>query len=206
MKSVWLIGATAACVATASLPSRAAELLTNGSFEDVKDGKTVGWNVPEHYAFADGVGMNGTRGILFENRDDRKYYRYPSAQIPFEKGKRYEYSVWAKTEGLKGRAQLCVEWYDAKGKWMSGSYQGGFGGTHDWMQLMGTGLMEFKIDVSAGGSTVTVRSKSDYPINGDYAMPEGSKVGTCRVTQELVIDFAGAKPEISGYKVGQALI
>ena len=57
----------------------AAELLVNGSFEDVKDGKTVGWNVPEHYAFADGVGMNGTRGILFENRDDRKYYRYPSA-------------------------------------------------------------------------------------------------------------------------------
>ena len=33
-----------ACVATASLPSRAAELLTNGSFEDVKDGATVGWN------------------------------------------------------------------------------------------------------------------------------------------------------------------
>ena len=115
----------------------AAELLVNGSFEDVKDGKTVGWNVPEHYAFADGVGMNGTRGILFENRDDRKYYRYPSAQIPFEKGKRYEYSVWAKTEGLTGRAQLCVEWYDVKGKWMSGSYQGGFGGTRDWMQLKG---------------------------------------------------------------------
>ena len=74
------------------------------------------------------------------------------------------------------------------------------------MQLMGTGLMEFEIDVSAGGSTVTVRSKSDYPINGDYAMPEGSKVGTCRVTQELVIDFTGAEPEIRGYKVGQALV
>ncbi len=137
MKSVWLIGATAACVATASLPSRAAELLTNGSFEDVKGGQTVGWNVPEHYAFAEGVGMNGTRALVFENKDDKEFYKYPSAQIAFEKGKRYEYSVWAKTEGLTGRAQLCVEWFDADGKWLSGSYQGGFGGTHDWTQLKG---------------------------------------------------------------------
>ena len=136
MKSVWLIGA-AACVAAASLPSRAAELLTNGSFEDVKDGATVGWNVPEHYAFADGVGMNGTRALVFENRDDKDFYKYPSAQIAFEKGKRYEYSVWVKTEGLTGCAQLCMEWYDADGKWLSGSYQGGFGGTKDWTQLKG---------------------------------------------------------------------
>ena len=115
----------------------AAELLTNGSFEDVKDGKTVGWNVPEHYAFAEGVGMNGTRALVFENRDDKDFYKYPSAPIAFEKGKRYEYSVWAKTDGLTGRAQLCMEWYDANGKWLSGSYQGGFGGTKDWTQLKG---------------------------------------------------------------------
>ena len=115
----------------------AAELLTNGSFEDVKDGQTVGWNVPEHYVFADGVGMNGTRALVFENKDDKDFYKYPSAPIAFEKGKRYEYSVWAKTEGLSGLAQLCMEWYDANGKWLSGSYQGGFGGTKDWTKLKG---------------------------------------------------------------------
>ena len=128
---------TAACAATASLPSRAAELLTNGSFEDVKDGQTVGWNVPEHYAFAEGVGMNGTRALVFENGTDKEFYKYPSAPVAFEQGKRYEYSVWAKTDGLTGRAQLCMEWYDANGKWLSGSYQGGFGGTKDWTQLKG---------------------------------------------------------------------
>ena len=137
MKSVLLIGAAAVCVTMASVPSRAAELLTNGSFEDVKDCNTVGWKVPEHYAFAEGVGMNGTRALVFENRDDKDFYKYPSAQIAFEKGKRYEYSIWAKTEGLTGRAQLCMEWYDANGKWLSGSYQGGFGGTQDWTQLKG---------------------------------------------------------------------
>ena len=131
------VAATAACAATASLPSCAAELLTNGSFEDVKDGQTVGWNVPEHYAFAEGVGMNGTRALVFENRDDKDFYKYPSAPIAFEKGKRYEYSVWAKTDALAGRAQLCMEWYDANGKWLSGSYQGGFGGTKDWTRLKG---------------------------------------------------------------------
>ena len=127
--------AMAACGIVPACP--AAELLTNGSFEDVKDDKTVGWNVPEHYAFADGVGMNGTRGIVFENKDDKTFYKYPSAQVAFERGKRYEYSVWAKTDGLTGRAQLCMEWYDANGKWLSGSYQGGFGGTKDWTQLKG---------------------------------------------------------------------
>ena len=137
MKSVLLIGAAAVCVTMASVPSRAAELLTNGSFEDVKDCNTVGWKVPEHYAFAEGVGMNGTRALVFENRDDKNFYKYPSARIEFKKGKRYEYSVWAKTEGLTGRAQLCMEWYDANGKWLSGSYQGGFGGTQDWTQLKG---------------------------------------------------------------------
>ena len=76
----------AACVATTPSPSRAAELLTNGSFEDVKGGKTVGWNVPDHYTFAEGVGMNGTRALVFENRDDKDFYKYPSAQIAFEKG------------------------------------------------------------------------------------------------------------------------
>ena len=136
MKTVrFLAAALAAWGIMSACP--AAELLTNGSFEDVKDGQTVGWNVPEHYAFADGVGMNGTRALVFENRDDKEFYKYPSAQIAFEKGKRYEYSVWAKTEGLSGRAQLCVEWYDASGKWLSGSYQGGFGGTKDWAQLKG---------------------------------------------------------------------
>ena len=103
MKTVrFLAAALAAWGIMSACP--AAELLTNGSFEDVKDGQTVGWNVPEHYAFAEGVGMNGTRALVFENRDDKEFYKYPSAQIAFEKGKRYEYSVWAKTEGLSGRA------------------------------------------------------------------------------------------------------
>ena len=73
------------------------------------------------------------------------------------------------------------------------------------MQTLGTGQMVFKINVSPDESIATVTSTSDYPINGDFAMPEGSTLGKCKVSQELVIDFTGAEPVIRDYKVGQAL-
>ena len=80
----------AACAATASLPSRAAELLTNGSFEESEGGKVVGWSLPNHYRYEMRGGMNGTRGIAFENDGDKDFYAYPSQAVPFESGKRYE--------------------------------------------------------------------------------------------------------------------
>ena len=86
-KSRIFAAALVACGFVSTCP--AAELLTNGSFEDVKDGKTVGWNVPEHYAFADGVGMNGTRALVFENRDDKEFYKYPSERFLSGRFRRY---------------------------------------------------------------------------------------------------------------------
>ena len=115
----------------------AEELLKNGSFEDVVDGRTPGWSVGRHWSFEAGCGMNGTRGLAFENTDEKDFYEYPSQAVPFETGKRYHYSVMVKTEDLTGNAAMCVEWYDADGKWLSGSYQGGFRGTHDWTKIEG---------------------------------------------------------------------
>ena len=118
--------------------SRAGELLANGSFEAGGEGVAAGWRLPAHWRVEDGAGMNGTRGIAFENLDDAGYYNFPLAPIPFEEGMRYEYSAWTRTEGLEnGKANLCVEWMDADGKWMAGSYQVGPGGTSDWTQMKG---------------------------------------------------------------------
>ena len=134
--SGFAIAATAACVATSSLPSRAAELLTNGSFEESKGGKVVGWSLPKYYRYEMRGGMNGTRGIAFENEGDKEFYAYPSQAVPFESGKRYEFSIWAKAEGLTKNVGLCIEWFDADGKWLSGSYAGqGTAGTYDWRKL-----------------------------------------------------------------------
>ena len=126
----------AACVTTALSPSRAVELLTNGSFEDVKAGKIDGWGLPKYYRFDERGGMNGTHGVAFENAGDKEFYSYPSQSVPFESGKRYEFSAWMKAEGLTKNAGLCVEWFDADGRWLSGSYAGlGTAGTHDWMKM-----------------------------------------------------------------------
>ena len=116
----------------------AVELLPNGSFEEGTGNGAAGWSMPTRWRAAKNAGMNGSRGIAFENADDRSYYKFPSASVPLEAGKRYEYSVWAKTDGLDGgRVNVCVEWYDADGNWMSGSYQAGPGGTHDWTRFSG---------------------------------------------------------------------
>lgn len=117
---------------------RAEELLANGSFEAGDEGVATGWPLPEHWRVENGAGMNGTRAVVFDNMDDADYYKYPSAPIPFEEGMRYEYSVWTRTEGLEnGNANICVEWMDADGKWMAGSYKVGPGGTGDWTQIKG---------------------------------------------------------------------
>ena len=93
----------------------AAELLTNGSFEDVKDGRLVGWNLPQYYSCDARGGMNGTHGVAFENGGDKEFYSYPSQNVPFEPGKRYEFSIWVKTENLTKNMGLCIEWFDVDG-------------------------------------------------------------------------------------------
>ncbi len=116
----------------------AVALVGNGSFEDVdSSGRVIGWSVPKHFRFEKGCGMNGTVGLAYDNASDASFYKYPSAAVPFENGKRYEYSVRVRTENLDGAAMLCMEWYDKDRKWLSGSYQNGFRGTHDWAQLKG---------------------------------------------------------------------
>ena len=119
-----------------AVASPAAELLTNGSFEDEANGKVAGWSLPKHYRLESRGGMNGTRGVAFENDGDKDFYAYPSQAVPFETGKRYEFSIWVKADSLTGNVNLCVEWFDADGKWMSGSYAGqGTSGTYDWRKL-----------------------------------------------------------------------
>jgi hypothetical protein len=59
----------------AAFASMSAELLTNASFEDVRGDKAIGWDMPEHYRVVDGCGRNGMRGIAFENKDDKDFYK-----------------------------------------------------------------------------------------------------------------------------------
>ena len=135
MKVSGHIAAVAAAFGIASACS-GTELLKNGSFEETKGGRIVGWGLPKYYRLDEHGGMNGTHGVMFNNADDAKFYSFPSAAVPFELGKRYEFSIWVKTENLTKNACLCIEWYGENDKWLDGSYAGkGTCGTHDWMKL-----------------------------------------------------------------------
>lgn len=113
------------------------ELLRNGSFEEGAKDSADSWGKVKYYRVEKGAGMNGTRGLVFENHDDKDFYRYPSQKVEFKTGQRYQYSVVARSQDLNGHVGLCVEWYDVNGKWLSGCYQSGLKGTHDWSKLQG---------------------------------------------------------------------
>ena len=129
--------AVAACACAAG---PGVQLVRNGGFEDVKDGKTVGWNaVGRKYVYADGAGRSGTRALAFEN-DDPRFYNFPGQRIELKAGKTYKYEVWVRTENLKGDesgASICIEWSGPDGKWLGGSYTSGVKGTKDWTRVEG---------------------------------------------------------------------
>ena len=117
-----------------------APLLTNGGFDETKDGATVGWKpVGAKYVYRDGEGRSGTRALCFAN-DDPGFYSFPGQSVALKAGKVYEYEVWVRTEDLKGPetgASVCIEWCDAQGKWLGGSYADGVKGTRDWTCVKG---------------------------------------------------------------------
>ena len=133
--------AAAIMAAAKSLPSSGGEeLVLNGGFDEVADGKTAHWNtIGQKFTYRDGVGRNGTRALCYEN-DDPKFYSFPGQRIQLKAGHAYEYQVWVKTENLTGKesgATVCIEWSDANGKWLGGAYVGGVKGTKDWTCVKG---------------------------------------------------------------------
>ena len=114
-------------------------IVRNGGFEAGGDGKVAGWREQGKYAFRAGEGVNGTGAFYYEN-DNPKYYGVPGQKIQLTPGKRYKFSVWIRTEDIKGGesgASICVEWCGADGKWLGGAYAGGVKGTKFWTKIEG---------------------------------------------------------------------
>ncbi|MBQ7189894.1 MAG: hypothetical protein IJR99_10810 [Kiritimatiellae bacterium] len=103
-------------------------LVRNPNFEE-KDGNgnPVGWYGDRRvFAVKDGVGRNGSRGVVWTN-DNPKLYLLFSQNIPAKPLHSYKYSAWVKFDKVTGGSQsarICVEWRDANGKWLGGGYSG----------------------------------------------------------------------------------
>ena len=127
-----LMAVLSACACAAEGP-----IVTNGGFEAGGDGKVAGWRAQGKYAFRAGAGINGTGAFYYENGNP-KYYGVPGQKIHLAPGKRYRFSVWVRTEDVKGDesgASICVEWCGADGKWLGGAYAGGVKGTKFWTKI-----------------------------------------------------------------------
>ena len=117
--------------------SAVAAPFVNSDFERGEEG----WRLKPAYSVQSGAGMNGSAGLVYENDDPDLPYAFPSQPITLKAGETYRYSAWVRTENLvpaKGNgAALALEWADAEGRHLGGSYSKGLKGTHDWTLIEG---------------------------------------------------------------------
>ena len=109
----------------------------NSNFERGEEG----WRLKPAYSVQSGAGMNGSAGLVYENDDPDLPYAFPTASVDLKAGETYRYSAWVRTENLvsaKGAgATIAIEWHDAEGRHLGGSYSKGLKGTHDWTLVEG---------------------------------------------------------------------
>jgi hypothetical protein len=116
-------------------------LVRNESFEEVKEGRPVGWSTPAAvYSSDETTARSGARSLKYVN-DDPGRYLLCGQRIDLKPGCMYEVKAWVKTQGIKGDesgATVCIEWQDADGKYLGGYYASGKkGDTPEWAEIGG---------------------------------------------------------------------
>ena len=114
--------ATAVATASEQRQERAV-LLRNPGFEERGTGESaVGWQIASPYAVREGAGRNGGAALVYEAETPPPYF-VPNQGFSVKPGRSYKASAWCKAENLRGaQAKICLEWYDAKGGYIDGSY------------------------------------------------------------------------------------
>lgn len=113
-------------------------LVANDGFEQVDKAPAPGWSA-EAPVYARDISQKhgGEASLKYSNADPRKYV-LAGQKVKLEPGALYDYGGWVRTENVKGDdtgAGLCLEWSDANGKYLGGSYGPGVKGTHDWTRV-----------------------------------------------------------------------
>ena len=144
MKSIEAILALAllplSCDAIGEQPSEPdASLLANPDFESFSaDGKAVGWSVPsDKWRVMRGEGMNGSCGLVFENRDDSAYRDAAQQRVSVEAGGVYRFGAWVKVDEVSGSDSFLVAlgWWDKDGKWLGQTLSPSVSKKGDWTKI-----------------------------------------------------------------------
>ena len=154
----------AGLVLAAAVSAKTQPLVVNAAFEEFgAGGAPVGWAFPKSsFRAAKGEGMNGSGGLVWEV-DDPNRYVCASQSLTLEEGKEYRFGAHVKVDSLKAQggrkagAFVCIEWYDAKGKWMGGAYTPHANDANsDWKRIEAVtsripeGATTFKINLIGG--------------------------------------------------------
>ena len=121
-----------------ALAAVSASALVNPSFEEIEKGEPVGWKSNSKCFRAErGAGHNGSGGLAWESAEPTKGQCACCQEVALEPGLAYQFSCVMRTEGFVSPnshgASICVEWYDANGKWMAGGYSKGLSDANvDW--------------------------------------------------------------------------
>ena len=114
--------------------------LVNSSFDD---GGSQGWSLSSDMTIGRGFGHNGSGGLKWENDRPSQAQGSATQTVAFKVGMEYSFSALIRTESFKAQnkgATVCVEWYDAKDKWIGGGYvMGGWtvAENSDWTLVRG---------------------------------------------------------------------
>ena len=136
-------------------PRPGSNLAVNPSFEQADQNRPLpaAWYGPSQVYRVDRQTARSGQASLGYANDDPQRYVLATQKVPLEPGRKYQFSVWVKTEGISGDeagATISMEWQGKDGKWLGGSYPSGAKGTQDWTQVMGV----TRVPKEAASSTV----------------------------------------------------
>ena len=121
-------------VALSWLPALGTNLVRNAQFERVdSDGRAEAWQGWNSRWRADWSGREDSRGAVFENSDSGHHSTLRQV-VNVRPGRRYRFGALVKTENLRGKAVVCLEWCDRDGNYIDGRYTSGVWGTTDWVE------------------------------------------------------------------------
>jgi len=135
--------ALAVCAISLAQPASAQNLVANPGFEANADADVVpdAWQAPmDMVAWDKAVSHSGGYSLRFTNTD-KATYRLVTQNLPLKAGTRYRVSVWVRGQDVRDGdeyndgAGICLEWYDAAGTWLGGSYPPCVEGTFPWQPV-----------------------------------------------------------------------
>ena len=109
-------------------------LVRNAQFERVDaQGRAEAWQGWNSHWRADWSGLEDSHGAVFENNDSSHHSTLRQV-VNVRPGRRYRFGALVKTENLRGKAVVCLEWCNKDGNYIDGRYTSGVWGTTDWVE------------------------------------------------------------------------